>query len=33
MPIFSNNSEEIINLLNCLTNDQLRDLFGDAKKI
>jgi hypothetical protein len=32
MPMFSDNSDEIINSLNCLTNDQLRVLFGNTKK-
>ena len=32
MPKFDDNSDEIINLLNYLTNDQLRVLFGNTEK-
>ena len=32
MPIFRDNSDEIINSLNYLTNDQLRVLFGNTDK-
>ena len=32
MPKFSDNTFEVINSLNYLTHDQLRDLFENAKK-